>query len=55
MEEKKTPLVLKGRVIDGNGGRPIEKGLVAVEGSRITAVCREQDYIIPACADSFRK
>lgn len=51
MEEKKTPLVLKGRVIDGNGGRPIEKGLVAVEGSRITAVCREQDYIIPACAE----
>ena len=43
-------LIIKGRVIDGNGGKPIEKGLVAVENNRITAVCRECEYPVPAHA-----
>ena len=28
-------VVFKGRVIDGNGGTPIEEGLVAVDGNKI--------------------
>ncbi len=51
MEQKSTPIILKGRVIDGNGGEPIEKGLVAVEGSKITAVCQERAYTVPARAE----
>ena len=39
--------ILKGLVIDGNGGEPLEKGLVAVEGNKITAVCNEWEYPIP--------
>lgn len=34
-------LILKGRVIDGNGGDPIEKGAVVVDGERILCVCKE--------------
>ncbi len=44
-------LVLKGRVIDGNGGKPIEKGLVIVEDGKISAVCREGEYPIPKNAE----
>lgn len=44
-------IVLKGRVIDGNGGEPIEKGAVVVEGDRITAVCRQGEYPIPENAE----
>lgn len=40
-------LVLKGRIIDGNGGPVIEKGIVAVENNKITVVCAENDYTIP--------
>ena len=47
MEQESKLLVLKGRVIDGNGGSPIEKGLVAVSGDRILAVCNEWEYTIP--------
>ena len=36
-------IVLKGRVIDGNGGKPIEKGAVILEGNKIRAVCRQAD------------
>ena len=43
--------VLKGRVIDGNGGAPIEKGIVEVTGNRITAVCDEREYSIPYDAE----
>ena len=43
--------VLKGRVIDGNGGAPIEKGVVAVEDNKIVAVCREYEYHIPNGAE----
>lgn len=34
-------IVLKGRVLDGNGGAPIEKGAVVLEGSRIRLVCQQ--------------
>lgn len=44
-------LVLKGRVIDGNSGEPIEKGVVAIGGNKITAVCKESEYRVPECAE----
>jgi len=40
----------QGRVIDGNGGEPIENGLVVVEGNRIKAVCRADEYPLPPVA-----
>ena len=39
--------IFKGRVIDGNGGAPIEKGIVAVSGNRIQLVCREDEFDVP--------
>lgn len=36
-------IILKGRVIDGNGGAPIEKGAVVLEGNKIKLVCNEYD------------
>lgn len=35
--------VIKGRVIDGNGGEPIEKGAVVVDGEKILRVCRQSE------------
>ena len=37
-------LFLNCRLIDGNGGEPIENGAVKVEGNLITAVGRTQDF-----------
>lgn len=39
--------VLKGQIIDGLGGPPLERGIVAVEGDRIVAVAPESEYQIP--------
>ena len=36
-------IVLKGRVLDGNGGPPIEQGAVVLEGNRIRLVCRQSE------------
>lgn len=36
--------ILKGRVIDGNGGTPIEKGVVVVENGTIALVCPENEF-----------
>lgn len=36
-------IVLKGRVLDGNGGTPIEKGAVVLEDNRIRLVCRQSE------------
>ena len=36
-------IVLKGRVLDGNGGAPIEKGAVVLEDNRIRMVCRQSE------------
>lgn len=36
-------IVLKGRVLDGNGGAPIEKGAVVLEDDRIRLVCRQSE------------
>lgn len=36
-------IILKGRVLDGNGGPPIEQGAVVLEGSRIKLVCRQSE------------
>lgn len=35
--------VLKGRVIDGNGGAPLEHGAVVVENDRILRVCHQNE------------
>lgn len=37
----KIMIVLKGRVLDGNGGAPIEKGAVVLEDNRIRLVCQQ--------------
>ena len=34
-------IVLKGRVLDGNGGAPIEQGAVVLEDNRIRLICRQ--------------
>ena len=34
-------IVLQGRVLDGNGGAPIEKGAVVLEDNRIRLVCQQ--------------
>lgn len=44
-------IVLKGRVIDGSGADPLEKGIVVVEDNKITAVCNEWEYTVPENAD----
>lgn len=36
-------IVLKGRVLDGNGGAPTEKGAVVLEDDRIRLVCRQSE------------
>ena len=36
-------IVMKGRVLDGNGGAPIEKGAVVLEDDRIRLVCRQSE------------
>ena len=36
-------IVLKGRVLDGNGGAPIEKGAVVLEDNRIRLVCQQSE------------
>jgi imidazolonepropionase-like amidohydrolase len=43
--------VLRGRVIDGNGGAAIENGVVVVEGNRIKAVCEEGAFVVPEDAE----
>ncbi len=51
-------IILKGRVLDGNGGQPIEDGAVVLDGNRIQLVCRQcelpeytnaQLYTLPGC------
>ena len=42
-------MVLKGRVLDGNGGPPLENGAVVLDGSRIRLVCRQSE--LPEWAD----
>lgn len=43
-------IVLKGRLIDGNGNAPIENGLVAVEGNIITYAGRSNEFKVPPTA-----
>ena len=38
-------IVLKGRVLDGNGGVPIEKGAVVLEDNRIRLVCQQSQLL----------
>ena len=44
-------IVLKGRVIDGNGGTPIENGVVEITNNKITAVLDERAYQVPPEAE----
>lgn len=36
-------IILKGRLIDGNGGEPIEHAAVVVEGNRIKTICKQEE------------
>ena len=45
-------IVLKGRVIDGNGGMPIEKGAVILEDNKIRTVCRQA--VLPELPESAK-
>jgi Imidazolonepropionase and related amidohydrolases len=40
-------LVLKGRVVDGTGVTPIEKGVVVIDDNKIKLVAKECDYTVP--------
>lgn len=44
-------IVLKGRVIDGTGAEPIEKGIVAIEDDKIIVVCAEGEFSAPEDAE----
>ena len=46
-----TIALVGGRVIDGYGGRPISRGVVVIEGERITAVGRMGEVAIPSGAE----
>ncbi len=47
-------IVLKGRIIDGNGGPPLEKGVVVIEDNKIKTVCRQADLpAVPEGAQVF--
>lgn len=39
--------ILKGRVIDGNGGAPIERGAVVIEDEKIVKVCDQRELVVP--------
>ncbi|MFE8695062.1 amidohydrolase family protein [Cytobacillus sp. FJAT-53684] len=40
-------LVLKGRVIDGTGRDPVEKGIVVIKDNKINLVCKEDEFNVP--------
>ena len=40
-------IVIKGRIIDGNGGKVIENGILTIEGNKIETICNAYDYAIP--------
>ena len=46
-------IVLKGRVLDGNGGAPIEKGAVVLEDDRIRLVCRQSELPDDSTAEVY--
>lgn len=46
-------IVLKGRVLDGNGGAPIEKGAVVLEDNRIRLVCRQSQLPADPAAEVY--
>ena len=45
--------VIKGRVIDGNGGL-IEHGVLVTDGNRIKTVCDEKDFVMPEEAEELK-
>ena len=44
---------LKGRVLDGNGGAPIEKGAVVLEDNRIRLVCQQSELPDDSTAEVY--
>lgn len=46
-------IVLKGRVLDGNGGAPIEKGAVVLEDNRIRLVCQQSELPDDSTAEVY--
>ena len=46
--------VLLGRVIDGNGGAPLENGAVVIEDDKILQVCKQEELTIPADAEVIK-
>ena len=46
-------IVLKGRVLDGNGGAPIEKGAVVLEDNRIRLVCQQSELPDDSTAEGY--
>ncbi len=36
-------IILKGRLIDGNGGKPVEESAVIIEGNRIKTICKSHE------------
>lgn len=46
-------IVLKGRVLDGNGGAPIEKGAVVLEDNRIRLVCQQSQLPDDSTAEVY--
>jgi len=48
MEEQKSPLVIRGgRLIDGNGGKPVDRTTVVIEKNRIQQVVSGTDLNVP--------
>lgn len=43
--------IVGGTILDGNGGEPITDGVIVVDGTRITAVGRQDDVTVPRNAD----
>ena len=48
-------LIKADRLIDGNGGPPLERGAILLEGDRIRSVGTEEAVVAPegACVEEF--
>lgn len=47
-------VIFKGRIIDGNDGEVIEKGVVVVENDQIKIVCQETEFTMPENLDNVK-
>lgn len=51
MASEEVLAIVGGRVIDGLGGDPIDKGTILIERERITAVGKDSTVPIPAAPE----